>query len=197
MLAMSRIFTTTAAARMLHVDPLTVCNWVDRGFLKAYRTAGGHRRILADDLLQYLVEHQMPVPPEMGSAGKKTKLLVVDDDPPTLRAIKSSFGPLGKEVEVTTTSSGIRALILLTDMKPDAMLIDINMPGLDGFEVCREVRKYEPLSKVTLVLMTGHRRPNQTAMAREAGALACLEKPIDPNEVVTMLGRGFTGAGHT
>ena len=186
---MTEHLTTTAAAKLLRVDPLTVGKWVDKGFLKAYRTAGGHRRIPSDDLRRYFVEHGMPLPEELGKA-TTLKLLVVDDEQPVVNTIKRSFRSFKDQVEVITTTSGVMALILLSDTKPDAMLIDVHMAGLDGFEVCRQVHAYAPLSGVKLYLMTSVLKPALVNKAIEVGALGCFEKPIDASAVVTLMQSG-------
>lgn len=90
---------------------------------------------------------------------------------------------------MTTTSSGIEALLLLGELQPDAALIDLNMPDLDGFEVLRRVRKFKSLAGVTLVAMTGHHTPSANAMSLKSGAIACLAKPFDAGSVLMLIKR--------
>ncbi|MBS1149982.1 MAG: DNA-binding response regulator [Myxococcaceae bacterium] len=185
---MNSLFTTHDAGRILGIHPFTVGRWIDQGLLKAYRTAGGHRRVRGPELRKYLLEHDMPVPPELASSGgTKLKLLVVDDEQLTLNALRRSFKPLAAEVDLTMTTSAVDALLLLADLRPDAMLIDINMPELDGFEVCRRVRAFKPLEDVKLVVMTALYRSDIVGSALRAGAIACLAKPIDVKEVLSLI----------
>jgi excisionase family DNA binding protein len=181
---MDQLFTTHDAAQILQVHPFTVAKWIDRGMIKAWRTAGGHRRVQAEDLRRYLVDNHLPVPPELLSAEMRLRLLVVDDEPIALRAIERSFKPHAHEVNLTCTSSGVEALLLLGEQKPDAMLIDLNMPDLDGYEVCRRVRSHASLSSVTLIAMTALHRPEIVAQALKAGAVACLAKPFAVEQVM-------------
>lgn len=185
---MDDIFTTHDAGRILGIHPFTVGRWIDQGLLKAHRTAGGHRRVRGPELRRYLLEHDMPVPPELEtSGGVKLKLLVVDDEQLALNAIKRAFKPLAAEVDLTMTTSAVDALLLLADIRPDGMLIDINMPDLDGFEVCRRVRAFKPLEGVKLVVMTALYRSDIVGSALRAGAVACLAKPVDVREVVRLV----------
>ncbi len=132
----------------------------------------------------------MPVPAELAnSGGTKMKLLIVDDEQLMLNALKRAFKPLAAEIELTTTTSAVDALLLLSDIRPDAMLIDINMPELDGFEVCRRVRAFKPLADVKLVVMTALYRSDIVGSALRAGAIACLAKPVDVKEVLSLIGR--------
>ena len=79
-------------------------------------------------------------------------------------------------------------MLLLADIRPDGMLIDINMPDLDGFEVCRRVRAFKPLEGVKLVVMTALYRSDIVGSALRAGAVACLAKPIDVRQVLALIG---------
>ena len=187
--SMDSIFTTHDAARILGIHPFTVGRWIDQGLLKAFRTAGGHRRVRGPDLRRYLLEHEMPVPPELDSAGgARLKLLVVDDEQLAINALKRAFKPLAAEVELTMTTSPVEALLLLSELRPDGMLIDINMPDLDGFEVCRRVKAFKSLQDVKLVAMTAMYRSDVIGSALRSGAVACLEKPVDPKEVLSLIG---------
>lgn len=186
---MDSIFTTHDAARILGIHPFTVGRWIDQGLLKAFRTAGGHRRVRGPDLRRYLLEHEMPVPPELDSAGgARLKLLIVDDEQLALNALKRTFKPFSAEVELTVTTSPVDALLLLAELRPDGMLIDINMPDLDGFEVCRRVKAFKSLQDVKLVAMTALYRSDVIGSALRAGAVACLEKPVDPKEILSLIG---------
>src|SRR5512145_3304763 len=107
---MDRIYTTHDIARLLQVDPSTVSKWIDRGILLAFRTPGGHRRVRSTDLRTFLIAHQMPVPDELGSG--VVRLLIVDDEKPVLDAMRRAFKPYSAQVDATTTTSGVEALLL-------------------------------------------------------------------------------------
>jgi excisionase family DNA binding protein len=174
---MDQLYTTHDISRMLQVDPSTVSKWIDRGILLAFRTPGGHRRVRGGDLRAFLIAHQMPVPEELGSA--LVKILVVDDEKPVLDAMRRAVKAHGAEVELTTTSSGVEALLLVSELKPHGMLIDLNMPDMDGFEVCRRIRARKTLESVRLLTMSGRHTPELVDQSLKAGAVACLAKPIE------------------
>lgn len=75
-------------------------------------------------------------------------------------------------------------MLLLGDTKPDGLLIDINMPGLDGCDVCRRVRKHRSLDDVVLMAITAHYTTETAAEAVEAGAVALLPKPFATAQVL-------------
>ncbi len=181
---MDQLFTTHDISRLLQVDPSTVSKWIDKGILMAFRTPGGHRRVRSSDLRTFLIAHQMPVPEELGSA--VIRLLVVDDEKPVLDALKRSFKAFGPQVDVTTTTSGVEALLLVSEQKPHGMLVDLNMPDLDGFEVCRRIRVRKQLESVKLVTMTARHSPELVEQSIKAGAVACLAKPIDIQQLMDL-----------
>jgi excisionase family DNA binding protein len=179
---MDQLYTTHDISRLLQVDPSTVSKWIDKGILLAFRTPGGHRRVRSADLRSFLIAHQMPVPEELGSG--VVKLLVVDDERPVLEALKRTLKPYGNQVDVTTTTSGVEALLLVSEQRPHGMLIDLNMPELDGFEVCRRIRARKQMEGVKLITMTARHSPEVVEQSLEAGAIACLAKPVEAQQLL-------------
>ncbi len=181
---MDQLFTTHDISRLLQVDPSTVSKWIDKGILMAFRTPGGHRRVRSNDLRTFLIVHQMPVPDELGSS--VVRLLIIDDEKPVLDGLKRAFKPYSAQVDVTTTTSGVEALLLVAEQKPHGMLVDLNMPDLDGLEVCRRIRIRKPLEAVKLITMTARLSPELVDQSMQAGAVACLPKPIDVQQVMAL-----------
>jgi excisionase family DNA binding protein len=178
------LYTTHDISRLLQVDPSTVSKWIDRGILVAFRTPGGHRRVRAGDLRSFLIAHEMPVPEELGSSA--VRLLVADDEKPVLDAMKRAFKAHANQVELTTTTSGVEALLLVTELKPHGLLIDLNMPEVDGFEICRRIRARKNLEGVRLITMTGRHTPEMVEQSLKAGAVACIAKPVEVGQVLEL-----------
>jgi excisionase family DNA binding protein len=82
---MGKNLSTFAVARMLHVDPGSIANWIDQNLLKAHRTPGGHRRVATDDLVTFLRKHKMPIPAELDSV--PNRVVIVDNEPAITRLI--------------------------------------------------------------------------------------------------------------
>jgi len=179
-----QLYTTHDISRLLQVDPSTVSKWIDRGILMAFRTPGGHRRVRSADLRTFLITHQMPVPDELGSG--TVRLLLVDDERVVLDAIKRAFKPYSAQVELQSTTSGVEALLLVSEQKPHGMIIDLNMPDIDGLEVCRRIRARKQMEGVRLITMTSLHSPDVVEQSKQAGALACLPKPLDVQQVLEL-----------
>lgn len=181
---MENLFTTHDISRMLQVDPSTVSKWIDRGMLVAFRTPGGHRRVRSGDLRSFLIAHQMPVPEELGS--DVIRILVVDDEKQVIDTIKRQFKPYAGQIELTATTSGVEAVLLVSETKPHGMLIDLNMPDLDGYEVVRRISARKQFEGVRLITMTARHTPDTVAESLKAGAAACLAKPLQVEEVLNL-----------
>lgn len=181
---MDQLYTTHDISRLLQVDPSTVSKWIDRGILLAFRTPGGHRRVRSSDLRTFLIAHQMPLPEELGSG--IVRLLAVDDEKPVLDALKRAFKPYSAQLELTTTTSGVEALLLVSEQRPHGLLIDLNMPDLDGLEVCRRIRARKQLEGVRLITMTARHSQEMVDQSLKAGASACLPKPVDAVQVLEL-----------
>ena len=172
---MDPLLTTHDVASMLQVDPSTVSKWIDKQLLVAFRTLGGHRRVRQPDLIAFLKEHDMPVPREL--AGTPFQLLIIDDEKLVLDALKRALRPY--PVEVHTSSNGVEGVLLASELKPDGILVDLNMPDLDGLAFCRAVRVREALKGVKLATMTAQHSKQNYDTSLKAGAMSCLTKPVD------------------
>ena len=111
-----------------------------------------------------------------------SRILVVDDEPQLRRALKSTLSALGFLVADAATGEG--ALEMLRAEKFDLMLLDINMPGLDGIETCRAVRAR---SDMGIVMLTVRGRAEDKIRALDSGADGYVTKPFDVNELLARI----------
>src|ERR1700739_1873681 len=88
-----RLLTSSEVGALLQVNPSSVKKWVNDGRIAAFRTPGGHRRIRVADLLDFLNRHSMPIPRELAGAATRRRVLIVDDDLITLRALERRLKP--------------------------------------------------------------------------------------------------------
>ena len=174
---MAKNLSTFAIARMLHVDPGSVANWIDQKLLKAHRTPGGHRRVKAEDLLDFLREHQMPVPPEVQP--NSGHILVVDDEPAVAEFIARAIASACPQHQVLKAHDGFEAGRLVAEHKPCLVILDLRMPGLDGFEVCRRIKEHQTTRHTEILAVTAYPSPENLERIKQCGARACLSKPLD------------------
>ena len=114
-----------------------------------------------------------------------TQILVVEDDPDIRGSLVSILELDGYAVRAA--ADGPAALALLTEWGPDVALIDIGIPGLDGYEVARRIRSGPAAASMRLIALTGYGRPGDREAARLAGFDAHLTKPFNPTELAAAL----------
>jgi len=129
-------------------------------------------------------------PPVSGGRGNTPGghaiVLVVDDSPPTLGLLCEALERAGYTVLVA--QSGGAALSLVDRVTPDIVLMDAVMPGLDGFEACRRMKRNPALRGMPVVFMTGLTETEHVIRGLEAGGVDYVTKPVAPDEVVARIG---------
>jgi excisionase family DNA binding protein len=182
------VFTTFEAAKLCHVSPLSIINWVNAGRLPAFRTPGGHRRIRRDDLARFMRENGIPLPEDLRDGSGRPRVLVVDDEASIREVIAASLASRPTQpYEVMTAADGFEAGRLVATFRPDVVLLDLRMPGLDGFQVCRTIKADPETSSTIVIGLTGYHTPETEARIVECGAVRCLAKPIEPSAIASSI----------
>ncbi|MBN1943335.1 MAG: response regulator [Phycisphaerae bacterium] len=177
MAAKATNLSTFAIAELLHVDPGSVANWIDQGLLKAHRTPGGHRRVQVDDLVKFLREHKMPIPAELDTT--PIRVLVVDDEEGVAKLIARALRAQFPNFEVVEANDGFRAGTTIATIHPDVVILDLRMPGMDGYEVCRMIKAQDATRHAEVIAMTAFPSPESEQRILDCGARVCLSKPLD------------------
>ena len=135
-------------------------------------------------LVQFLRQRQMPIPE--GISGVR-RLLVIDDDPALLRTTERQLKVHAPEVTVMSAEGAIDGLLKIGTFRPDAVLLDAYMPAMNGIEVCQRIREAPETAHILVVAITGRPSVHVASALVEAGAIACLEKPLDPKLLLEAL----------
>lgn len=179
-------YTTHEISRLLSVDFTTVIAWCEKGRLAFYKTPGGHRRVLPADLFIFAKKHGFPLPEELAREAPM-KMLVVDDEDQVRTTVARMLKMTWPDAEIDTAKDGFEAGTKMARMRPDALVLDINLPGLDGFWVCRTVRTDPQLSHARILVISGEQDPDIGLRIRGAGADDFLPKPFELDELVSRL----------
>lgn len=119
-------------------------------------------------------------------------ILVVDDNLDSARSMEMLLALDGHTVAVAT--DGNEAVARVLELKPDALMLDIGLPGMNGYEVARAVRSSAGLEHVRLFAMTGYGTHDDKVRAAEAGFDAHFAKPVDYDALQALLRRLFPAA---
>lgn len=109
------------------------------------------------------------------------RILCVDDNPRNLTILKKSLGP-GHEIE--TATSGEEAIAIATRTTPDVVLLDIMMPGIDGYETCRRMRALPSLAGTKIILVSAKALTSERLQGYAVGADDFVVKPFEPDELL-------------
>jgi excisionase family DNA binding protein len=190
-----RTYTTREVARMLGVTVQTVQRWVDAGVLRAWRTAGGHRRLAVDSVEDFIRKSRLqlkgPAPEAPASAeganapgrpaqadAAQVSVLIVDDDPDDRElAVRAVRGVL-PGARILEADNGFSGLLQLGRETLDVLITDVNMPHLDGLAMVRSLRSDPALRPVRIAAMSSY---DLDEIARRGGlpeGVVFLPKPL-------------------
>jgi len=190
----SKAFGTTEVARVCHVTPPTVGRWIEDGKLPSFTTGGGHRRVWASDLVAFLREHNIPVPAALESWAH-AKVVIVDDEPAVRRLIARVISDLDSAIEVHEAADGFEAGHKIASLVPRVVVLDIRLPGIDGYKVCEMIRSNDRLKQTLILAVSGHDPEESHKRALEAGADDFFAKPFDAVQLREKLRHFFRRAG--
>lgn len=175
--------TTREAASLLGVSVGTVQLWVETGLLQAWKTSGGHRRVLRDSVDQLL--HKKPAAPTTSSSTVQTvigprrlSVLVVEDDRNLLRLYEAQISRWPLPTQITLIDDAVSALLHMGRGGPDLLISDLHMPGMDGFAMLRVLHKSPELAHTTIVVVSGLDTQEITDRGGVPPGVEVLAKPI-------------------
>lgn len=120
-------------------------------------------------------------------------LLLADDSVTIQKVVGLSFA--NEEIELVTVDNGDDALIKAREIKPDIILADVVMPGLDGYEVCEAVTQDEALKHIPVLLLSGTFEPFDEERAKQVGAMGHITKPFEAQSLVERVNEILSGGG--
>ncbi len=177
--------TPGEVAELLMISPIRVRQLALKGELKSVTTPGGHRRFAYQEIERFVRERRLQLP---GMEDDKLRVLIVDDDKAFTGYLRALFSRMEQKVVTEVSNDGFDAGMKIMSFAPHTVLLDLMMPGLDGFEVCRIIKQNPLSSDIRVIAMTGHASEGHQQRILEAGAELCLAKPIDTELLLKTLG---------
>jgi excisionase family DNA binding protein len=175
-----RYLTPSEAAARLMVSPVTLRHWALAGKLAFVTTPGGHRRYAEDEVARLLAQHPPAATESVaGAADSVHRILIVDDDRQLSGFLVELLKDLPDPVQTEVANDGFEAGQKILAFRPHTVLLDLMMPGIKGFEVCRKIKSNPATADTRVVVMSGFHSAENEAQALAAGAEACLAKPLD------------------
>lgn len=169
------------ASKYLGVAEGTVRRWADAGELEHFKTPGGHRRFTKEALDEFMHEAGNKVPRSKRYGGP-AHVLVVDDDASVREMLETVLRAEG--LSTASAPSARDAMLSINRRVPDLLLLDVKMPGMDGWVMLQKIREKLDVDELPVILFSGEIPESELGQAGNRGAQAYLRKPFDPRKLV-------------
>jgi len=175
-------------AQYCDVHQRTVSRWIANGQLKGHKLPGrGNYRVLVEDFINFLHQQKMPMPEAFLasnnkelSAAKKS-ILIIDDELSMRNALKRALQ--STPYTILFAQDGFQAGVKIIAEKPDLILLDLSLPGLDGFEVIQFIRQRQDLATLKILVLSGLSSTELVESIR-LGADDAIAKPFDNQDLL-------------
>jgi two-component system OmpR family response regulator len=178
-----RTYSALEVARICGVVNQTAINWIKNGHLKAFQTPGGQYRVYAEDLSSFLTSRGMRVPADLATGEEvqpdRDLVLIVDDDAQINTVLMRFLQKRDPGRRILQAFDGFEAGRLIADRRPEAVILDIGLPGIDGHSLCRRIKQDAGLARPVIVAISGLERDVDGAIILAEGADAFFAKPLD------------------
>lgn len=188
------VFSALEVANICGVVNQTAINWIKGGHLKAFTTPGGQYRVYPDDLAAFMKGRNMRIPQKLNKKCSspvvfKQSVLIVDDDKGLncviARFLQKKYENSG--LEIFQAFDGFEAGVLMTQNQPGILILDLDLPGVDGFSLCRKIQEDESFGKPVIVVVTALEDSSVEQRVKELGVNYFFKKPLNLNELSSII----------
>lgn len=179
------VYSALEVANICGVVNQTAINWIRSNYLKAFKTPGGQFRVYPDDLAEFMESRDMRIPEELlanctkqGNRAKKS-ILIVDDDESLNTVMAKFIGKKFENLEVFQAFDGFDAGSQMTEKKPEYVILDLDLPGVDGFDLCRRINESETFGKPAIIIVTALKDADVEKKCLDLGAVKFFQKPLN------------------
>ena len=146
---------TSYAAKLLGLSVATVQSLVEKGEIEAWKTLGGHRRIALKSINAYLAKNSPQLSRVDTDPKSRLRVLMVEDDEDTRELYRCQFEDWDLPVDCTWMPSALEAMMDIASMRPDLLITDLSMPGVDGIEMLKALKRNVQLADMQIVVISG------------------------------------------
>lgn len=190
------VFSAMEVAKICGVVNQTAINWIKSGYLKAFSTPGKQYRVYPDDLVSFMMSRNMIVPEELKALCKEKhfdgkSVLVVDDDKGLNTVVKMYIQKKIEGISVYQAFDGFEAGVSLVEKKPACLILDLDLPGVDGFGLCKKIKENENYGKPAIIVVTALEDASAEVKAMELGVKKFFKKPLNLIELTDAISEIF------
>lgn len=172
------VCTTQDAAKLLGVSLRTVQLWVENGSLRAWKTPGGHRRVLKESVDEVLKKRHLQSTPGEIRATPAVSILIAEDNRPLCKLYEATIRSWKLPVELKVVHDGFAALVAIGAGQPNIIITDIAMPGMDGIMMLHKLREDHICDGSEIIVVTGLDTVRLNEMGGIPEGITVLFKPV-------------------
>lgn len=176
MIETGEVCSTREAADRLGVSLRTVQLWSEAGLLRAWKTPGGHRRILTASVEELLERRGADA--ARRKPGGQFQVLIVEDEPDFRHLFELHLRSWDLPIHLQSAPSGFDALLHIGASRPDVLITDLRMPGIDGFEMLRALRASGAIKELEIIVVTALTEHTITERGGLPPGVTVLFKPL-------------------
>jgi excisionase family DNA binding protein len=163
-------------AQYLEVSKQTVNKWIQDKKIKSYPIPSGRKKVLRNDFLSYLKAHNLPIDSDMFPDTRK-KMVIIDDDDKIINLFQRYFQKVSSGWHIEYARDGMTGLLKIGVFRPDVVILDIEMPGMDGISVCKKMQEDANLAHIKIIIISGFTTVYEDEL-QDLGIATVLEKPF-------------------
>jgi len=178
-----KFFTTGQIAKTCGVSIATVQKWIDAGEIESYRLplTASERRVPRESLLTFMRRYKVPTD-ELEPKSSSHQVLVAQEDSGLRNQVERILGDLFNPAQVVTVGEGIEALVRIGGIKPDLLVFDLHLPGIDGLKAM-EFLKASAEWKVPKIVVLSELSGEEKAKLEELKIGTIIAKPVTPQQL--------------
>lgn len=182
------VYSALEVANICGVVNQTAINWIRNGYLTAFSTPGGQYRVYLEDLIEFMNKRNMKIPAELlesqSTLNKKSvSILVVDDDKGLNQVVTKYLEKELSDVKLFQAFDGFEAGAIIADKKPNIILLDLDLPGVKGEDLCVKINNSEEFGKPIVCVMTALKDSGIEERLKGLGAIHFFVKPLNLVEI--------------
>ena len=178
----SEVLSTSRVAKYCNSSISTIKRYINSGKLKSYKTPGGTYKIEKKHLLSFMEDYSIPIPEEIDMVRKK--ILIVEDDSQVRKSMAGYLKLKENNFDVTEAKDGFEAGMLISQVRPDLIILDLMIPHIDGFDVCKTIKSNILTKNILVLVLTGYGSKKNIRRAYNCGADIVLTKPVENEELL-------------
>ena len=184
------VYSALEVANICGVVNQTAINWIRSNYLKAFKTPGGQFRVYPDDLADFMMSRNMRVPAELIEQCTKKdsiasrSILIVDDDTGFNTVMAKFIEKKFDAIQVYQAFDGFDAGSQMAEKRPKCVILDLDLPGVDGFDLSRRIHESETFGKPSVIIVTALQDPDIEKKCMDLGVSRFFKKPINFPELV-------------